>query len=317
MNDDNQLASEVTDQPLNAKLIFNPSAGSVAESEAQLAELLTQLQTVNIAAEVYLVRPNGRITAVVANAVRRSLPLVIVAGGDGTIDLAARALVGTGTTLGIIPTGTRNNIARSLNIPSAIPEAVALLRHGQRLAMDVGQAISNDHRSYFVEAGAVGLGAALYTAADGLQKGDLGHVGDLLAAFATHAMSHVDITLDDDPPLTAEAHMVLVVNTPYLAANVQLAPDIALDDGQLDVFIYANLNKLDLIGYALNVATGTPQDTRIQHYRAQRVRIRTTPPLSVLVDGYAFGEGDLQVTIRPHALNVMANRLPDSPVKVP
>lgn len=297
----------MTHQPLLAKLIFNPGAGNPADSKAQLAELRTQLQTCKIEAEVYLVRPGSRIPAVAANAVRRGIPLVIAAGGDGTIDLAARALVGQAATLGIIPTGTRNNIARSLNIPSTIPEAVAILRDGQPLAMDAGRAISNKHRRYFIEGGVVGLGAALYAVADDLQKGDLSQVGDFLATFVAHPMSQIEIKMDGGRQITTSAHMVLVVNTPYLAANLQVAPDIALDDGQLDVVVYANLSKLDLIGYAVNVATGTPQDLRIEHYRASRVRIRTNPPMPVNVDGYAFGEGSLSVTLHPHALNVMAN----------
>src|SRR4051812_3105768 len=93
-------------KPLKAKLVFNPSAGNPEASKAQLAEIRAQLQRQHIEAEVYFVRPGGHIPLMVANAIQRGIRLVIAAGGDGTVDLAAHALVGTEATLGIIPTGT-------------------------------------------------------------------------------------------------------------------------------------------------------------------------------------------------------------------
>src|SRR5512143_442447 len=124
---------------MKAKLIFNPASGNPTESAVQLVELLGHLQTQKIETEVILVQPAQRLHFVARHAARAGAKMVIVSGGDGTIENVALGLMGSKTTLGIIPTGTRNNLARSLNIPTNnIADAVALLRNGRRLKMDVG-----------------------------------------------------------------------------------------------------------------------------------------------------------------------------------
>ena len=88
--------------------------------------------------EVYSVRPDSQLETVVNDAIKTGIKLIVVAGGDGTIDSVMGAMVGSDATLGIIPTGTRNNVAFNLGVPGTIPEAVALLRTGRRLKVDVG-----------------------------------------------------------------------------------------------------------------------------------------------------------------------------------
>ena len=68
--------------------------------------------------------------------------MFVVCGGDGTILAVAEALIGTRATLGIIPTGTQNDVALSLGIPADVPAAIALLRTGRRIKVDVGLAAS-------------------------------------------------------------------------------------------------------------------------------------------------------------------------------
>lgn len=74
-----------------------------------------------------------------ADAVRRGEPVVVAAGGDGTISTVAAALVGTSTALGVLPLGTLNHFAKDLRIPPALEEAVAVIVAGHRHAIDVGE----------------------------------------------------------------------------------------------------------------------------------------------------------------------------------
>ena len=96
---------------MKAKLIFNPASGNPAESAVQLVELLRHLQTQQIQVEVVVVQPGHRLPAIARSAARAGAKMVIVSGGDGTIENVALGLVGSQTTLGIIPTGTRNRVA--------------------------------------------------------------------------------------------------------------------------------------------------------------------------------------------------------------
>jgi diacylglycerol kinase family enzyme len=80
-------------------------------------------------------------------------------------------------------------------------------------------------------------------------------------------------------------------------------------DGLLDVLFFADLNKLELLGYILQgVGEGYPEDQRIQHFHVRRVDIDTHPAMPVMADGSALGEGLVRIEVRRHALAVMAGQ---------
>ena len=125
--------------PTSSKTDFNAGSGWLEESPQQLASILSAMQDQQILPEVYSVRPDSQLEDVVHNAIKSGIKLIVVAGGDGTIDSILGAMVGSDATLGIIPTGTRNNIAFNLGITGDIANSVALLRKGRRLKIDVGR----------------------------------------------------------------------------------------------------------------------------------------------------------------------------------
>jgi YegS/Rv2252/BmrU family lipid kinase len=293
---------------IKAKVIFNPASGRPDLSPAQLMELMTRLQAWRIVPEVTLVHPKSNLAAVAGDAIRRGIRLIIACGGDGTVDSVMGALVGTPATLGIIPTGTRNNVALSLGIPrNNVAEAVSLLRRGRRLRVDVGIAQSGRSFRYFLEAGTVGLISALYPAADDIQHGNLARIGDLLATLVAMPAAEIKLNLDGGrEKIETQGHIVLVANMPYFGANFQVVPDISFTDGLLDVLVYSNLTKLELIGYAVQIAGGGAGDPRIRHYRVKSMVVRTVPQMPLMADGYFLGEGALKVSVRRHGLAVMA-----------
>jgi diacylglycerol kinase family enzyme len=314
-----------------AKLIFNPASGNPAESALQLVELLYQLQAQQFQVEVLLVQPEHRLHLLARSAARAGTKMVIVSGGDGTIENVALGLVGSRTTLGIIPTGTRNNLARSLGIPTNnIAEAVALLRHGRGLKLDVGEVILGVAQGKaqgkapgkvsrcFLEAGVVGLASALYSSSDDIQHGDFGKIGEFISTLLSAVPSEVHLRLDHHrKEVVARTHMVLVANMPLMGANFQVAPDVAFDDRHLDVFVYSDMSKRDLISQAMQLSPAEP-DVRIQRFRTKSVTITTDPPMPVMADGFALGTGKGSVTmsLQPNRLRVMGG-LAGTEVRLP
>ncbi|MEP7133886.1 MAG: YegS/Rv2252/BmrU family lipid kinase [Chloroflexota bacterium] len=292
---------------LKIMLIFNPASGNPAESALQLVEVLGHLQTHQFQVEMVLVQPELRLQAIAQSAARAGIKMVIVSGGDGTIENVALGLVGTQTTLGIIPTGTRNNIARSLNIPTNnIGQAVALLRQGRRLKIDVGQARHHKTMRGFLEASVIGLASSLYPSADDIQHGDLGKIAEFISTLVLAAPSEIRLQLDHkQKQIIARAHLVIIANMPFMGANFQVAPDVLFDDRYLDVFVYSDLGKIDLIGQVIQSADAAP-DERIQRFRAKKIAITTIPAMSVIADGVSLGDGSVTVTLLPRALKVMA-----------
>jgi diacylglycerol kinase (ATP) len=295
----------------DARVVFNPSSGDPEQSETQLDQVLTTLRSLGLKTKVTRVGPRSRIHHITARAAKRGVPFVVACGGDNTIDLAARGISGTQTTLVIVPTGTRNNIARSLNLPQDIVSATHLISTGKRSQVDVGRVQVAGRETVFLELMTIGLGAAMFPSMDAAQKGDLARLGDLLGTFISHSPSIFHLNLDEGrQEIHLEALMLLALNMPYLGANFQIASSVDYTDGLLDVFVYADLGKLDLLTHALQVAQGFTDDLRVRHMRVKQLEVHTDPPMPVMLDGTVFSEKLLRhrsmiLSSAPRMLNVM------------
>jgi YegS/Rv2252/BmrU family lipid kinase len=294
---------------LPALLVYNPTAGPSDLAPEQLLTILTALQRWNIRTEVHIIeqqRAHERpLEPVLRAALEREIPLVIAAGGDGTIASVAGLMASSRSILGILPTGTKNNIALSLGIPLELHAAAAALREGHTAHVDMGIVRCGSVQRTFLEICSVGLLSALFPAADDVQKGNLARVGDLLATLVSSPPAQIRLSIDSGQTVLVPGHIVLVGNMPYTGPNTQIAPENAYDDGFLDVLVFSSLSKLELLGAALQTAIGAPEDPRILRYSARQVAIETTPPLPVVADGVAVGQGPLTIDILPSALQVM------------
>ena len=74
----------------------------------------------------------------------------------------------------------------------------------------------------------------------------------------------------------------------------------------LDVLLFTDLSKMELLGYAAQKAVGGgTEDPRIQHFQARRIDMDTQPAMPVMADGLEMGEGSLHISVQRHALAVM------------
>jgi diacylglycerol kinase (ATP) len=160
---DNKKSISPKKRRMRAKLIFNPSAGSARASPIEIVDVIQEMQAWKLIPEAYLVEPGADLPGVVQDALARGIRLFVVCGGDGTISAVARTLAGTKATLGIIPIGTQNNTALSLNIPNDIPAAIAILRTGRRIKVDIGMATCGNISTPFLEVCSVGLISSMAT----------------------------------------------------------------------------------------------------------------------------------------------------------
>jgi len=292
-------------RPLRAKLIFNADSGRPEESPQQLASILSEMQDQQILPEVFMVRPDSQLETVVRNAIKTGTKLIVVAGGDGTIDSVVGAMVGTDATLGIIPTGTRNNVAFNLGITGDIASSVALLRKGHQMKIDVGRVHFGHSRRWFLEGVALGLISDLYSIADDLQHGDLTQIGGLLSTLISAIPSRLRMVLDKHKHIETTAHMMLVTNMPVLGPHFQISSKVSVKDGWLDVFTFPDMSKLTMISYAMLSQLGSTENTGIKHYRVQHVQIHSNPHMPMLADGFLMGEGSFSVQVHARALSVM------------
>jgi diacylglycerol kinase (ATP) len=302
-------AAPVLDHPLRAKLIYNPKSGGAVIASLRLLNVITELQELRILPEVYLVQQGSDLKSVVGDALRRRFELVIVCGGDGTVDSVASALAGKRMRLGILPAGTQNNVALSLGIPADLHQAAALLRSGQQISVDLGVATCQGKRRLFLEACSVGLLSALFPAADDIQHGNLARFGDLLATLVSSQAANISLRIDNDRRIDTQGHVVLATNMPYLGPHFPVASEHAFNDGLMDVLVFANLSKLELLGNAVQTASGGAEDARIHRFRAHSVTIESQPAMPVMVDGFSMGEGRVHLRMFHNALSIIAGEI--------
>ncbi len=306
------------------QLIYNPSAGAVKASPTEMIDVIRELNAWKLVPETFLIEAGSDLPGTVRNAYARGIRMFVVCGGDGTISAVACILAGipdSGATLGIIPTGTQNNMALSLGIPTDIPAAAAILRTGQRTKVDIGMATyqsssagGGEVTTPFVEACSVGLVSTLYPSADDVQHGNLSRVGDFLTSLVSTPPAEIHLVLDDENEVNDSGYVLLVTNMPYIGLHYQVGAAAAFRDGLLDVLFFANLSKLELLGFIFRgEGKDITEDPRIQHYQARRVEIDTTPAMPIMADGNALGEGRVRIEVRRRALAVMvAKPLPEA-----
>lgn len=294
-------------RPVRAKLIFNPGSGQPADSLQQLSDIISAMQDQQILPEVYLTSRGCHVESVVRSAIKSGIKLIVVAGGDGTIDSVVGAMIGQEATLGIIPTGTRNNVAFNLGITGSIADCVALLRDGRRMKIDVGRVHSGHSRSWFIEGVALGLISDLYPMADEIQHGNLAPLGGLLSTLVSATPSTLHLSLDGKAYPLINTHMLLISNMSFIGPHFQVSPDVFFKDGYLDIFTFSEMTKMSMISYAmLSMAAGPVEHTDIKHYRARRISISADPLMSVIADGHTLQQGSVSVRIQPSALRVIA-----------
>jgi diacylglycerol kinase (ATP) len=260
----------------------------------------------NFIPDVYLIGPGCNLKAAIDESLRRKTRLFVVCGGDGTIETVARLLIGKRATLGIIPSGTQNNVALGLGIPNSVKEAVDLLRCGQRHKIDVGVAKSKKSESTFLEVCSIGLFSALFDSADSLQKGDLTSLGSIFSTLTSFPLAELHILLDKGQKVMLKGHVVLVANLPYFGLNYRVTPDSSFDDGVLDLLVFAEYSKLELVGNVLQTTDEEAGDHRIQRFRARKMEIHTDPAMPVQADATGLGNTPVEISVKRQALSVIS-----------
>jgi diacylglycerol kinase (ATP) len=304
---------------MRTAFILNPNAGESVLAEQKIHEgsletaLVEIMRGQGIEPEIYYTTVEDPGRGIAAQLATERVELVVVVGGDGTIHSVAHGLIGSESVLGIIPAGTMNNLARSLGIPENLIDACALLTDGEVRTIDVGRI--NQH--IFLEVAGVGLDAALFPFAEEVKRRGLlstftGMLNGLqaLIAFKTPKMS---LAFDGQKPRTYRAVEVTVCNAPYYGPHLNVAAEIYMNDGWLDVVIYTKFNKIEYIRHAISISKGrrilTPKTI---HRRAKRLQISTSANEAVKIhaDGKVQGSTPADIMIIPAALKIRVSKGP-------
>src|SRR5947209_6544732 len=217
--------------------------------------------------------------------------MVLACGGDGTVRHVARVLAGSGTPLGLVPTGTANLLARNLAVVLDDPaQATRIALSGTNRAVDVGRVFIDDRaeEQVFMVMAGVGFAAAIMTGATHELKGWLGSLAYFVSGLRALRDPRASITLVVDGRIVPSRRVrtVVVGNCGKLLAGLVLMPAARVDDGLLDVVSIGPRSILGWLAVTARVLGRRRRGHRIvQHWQGRTVIISTEDPQQAQLDG--------------------------------
>ena len=236
---------------------------------------------------------------------------VVAIGGDGTVNSVVNGLRGTGATLGLIPAGTGNVLARELLLPVHDPHEAARICLGDTCTtIDLGEVGDR----LFVASAGFGVDAAVVARADGW-KPVWGRLAFAMAASVEQFRRHrwrVAIEAEGERVYEGEAVLVAAVNSPRYAGWRKPMPDASLADGLLDLFLVTPSSLpgtplLDVAGWALLGCA--ERSKRVRTFRATEFRLLFEGPEPLCqLDGEIVPNVSKIVRVLPRALQVKTRK---------
>ncbi len=300
-----------TTKPLKLVVAINPSA-SFGKSHAVGPAVVQTLRAAGHEV-VALTEPDFEELRDAARAALRDRPdALVVVGGDGMVSLGVNLLAGARIPLGIIPSGTGNDMARGLGIPvgnteAAIEFLLAALRLPPRV-IDAGRIIESGGRvTWFGCVLSAGFDAVVNERANLMRwpRGRSRYNLALLRELALLKPIHYRLTLDG---IVTETRAMLIAagNNVSLGGGMRLVPDAKLDDGLLDVLVVRPLSRTAFLRIFPRVFKGTHvTDPRVTILRGRSIRIEADAVVAY-ADGERVGPLPIDVELVPAALRVLA-----------
>jgi len=236
---------------------------------------------------------------------------LVVVGGDGMVNLGVNAIVGSKVPLGIVPSGTGNDMARGLGIPvgnteAAIRHLLDALGRPPRV-IDAGRVTNEGDERWFACVLSAGFDAVVNERANLMRwpKGKSRYNLALLRELAMLRPIRYRVTLDG-AAIETDAMLVSVGNNTSLGGGMKVTPDALLDDGELDVLVVQPLSRIAFLRIFPRVFSGThTSDPRVTVYRAKRIRIEADGVVAY-ADGERFWPLPVDIEAVHGALRVLA-----------
>ncbi|MEL6249015.1 MAG: YegS/Rv2252/BmrU family lipid kinase [Cyanobacteria bacterium J06648_16] len=291
----------------NVHLIFNPVSGQ-GNAELDLAQVRSHLEPA-FELTVFETSPERDANTLAAQSVEQGVDLVVVSGGDGTINAAAEAMIQSPVPLAIIPRGTANAVASCLGISTDLDQACQVILDGD--VRDVDTARCNG-RPMVLLAG-IGLEADVIENVPRERKDRLGVLAYIMAGLQQLSdLPSFDVTLETkDKVISVQAAAITVANmAPPTSILAQGPARVSADDGLLDITIFApaGVGSTIAASYELLRSAMSGEATQrddVGFIRSESVTIATDPPQKVVLDGELCGETPVEVVCVPKGLRLV------------
>lgn len=292
---------------MRVPLIINPQAGRGLGRELGPA-IGRYLAELGIPTRILNSTGPGDVQQKMQAALADKPPLVIAAGGDGTVHEAVNGWLkaGGGVPLGFVPVGTGNDFMKMLDMSDDWREACWRIARRETRMVDVGRC--NDY--YFANGLGIGFDAQVALEANQIQwiKGNAVYgvalAKTLLLRYATPL---VRVTVAGDS-FETDITLLTVNNGRVEGGSFIMAPDAEIDDGLFDVVVAAGMGRLGILGLVPLVLKGEHLDhPKVMSFRTDKLTVESEEPLAVHADGelHPMGSTRLEIEVLPRRLEVI------------
>lgn len=268
-----------------ARIIYNPTAGREAFTK-DLPKVLQRFEQAGFETSAHATTGEGCATEAAKYAVEREFDLIVIVGGDGTINEVIHGICEASyrPKIGIIPAGTTNDFARALKIPRDTKKAVDIILDGELQSLDVGKV--ND--KYFINiAGGGDLTELTYDVPIKLKTvlGQLAYYIKGIEMLPSLTPQHAKIEYDGKV-FEDEIMLFLIANTNSVGGFEKLAPDAELNDGYFDLIILRKVNLAEFIRIATLALRGAHLDDEdVIYTQARHIIVTPQNRMQLNIDG--------------------------------
>ncbi len=293
--------------------IINPISGAGADPAAgarRIALVRSEVERRGRRAEIHVTERAGHAHDLAAASAAAGAELVIVWGGDGTMNEAGAGVLHSDTAIALVRAGSGNGLAGALGVPRAPRAALAIALDGRTRTIDAGMMAG---RPFFNIAG-IGFDARVAKHFNNRAAGRRGAWPYLvLGVREGWRYGAVDYRLQlDDDPCTVRALLIAFANGREYGLGARIAPGAELDDGWLDATIVEERSTLARFWHARRLVMGTAHlAPRVRTARIARASVEADGPMEFHVDGEPGVAHDrIEVRVIPAALKVRTARMP-------
>lgn len=285
-------------------LIVNPASGTVSKHRI-VPDVLRRLQKMGLDVDLRSTERPGHATELAAAAAADgSYKGVLVCGGDGTVNEAARGLVGTDTALGIIPCGSGNGLARHLGIPVDVDRSLRVIGENHIISADYGTA---NGEPFFCTFG-VGFDAAVSERfARQKRRGLLMYLKSAIDEYVRFSPERYVIEVNGKT-ISDRAFLVVVCNASQYGNNAFIAPDASVTDGELDITLVHSGSLIQQAVFGIDFLAGfIGKNAIVDTFRATNVRISRTSSGAAHIDGDPASMGSvIDIVCHPAKLKIFS-----------
>lgn len=288
------------------KIVVNPVAGQ-GRTLAIWPDLARKIKQLGIKHSSCFTQRVGHATELANEAVKSGFRKIFVVGGDGALNEVVNGIDLNETTIGVIPTGSGNDLAKMLGIKS-ISDGLNSLQYQKPKTIDLGRALGR----LFVNNLGVGIDAlvASYQKRFKVFKGNLGYLVSTLRVLYNFREYEVQI-MTDEHRFCEKIMSISIGNGQFHGGCFKLTPEAVIDDGFLDVCVISQISKLKFLFNIPKAIKGTHHRLKeTKSFKVKKILLSAKEPLFVHFDGEVLIEPvkEINVEILPASLEVFMGK---------